>query len=405
MKRLVLLLTALRSLLKNRLRTLLTMLGIIIGVAAVIVMVAIGRGAQSRIEREIASMGKNLLTIFSGAAQFGGVSRGGGSLSTLTLKDVDLLREQATLLSGVSPSVRVSSQAVVPGVNWQTTVFGVSPEYFEIRGWKLAQGEAFTERDVRSRSRSAVLGKTVVTNLFGDASPIGAEIRVGKVPLVVVGVLEEKGQSGFGNDQDDVILAPISTVMSRLSGGTNVQQIYVSVAEGKDSTAATEEIRGILRSSHRLGETEADDFNIRSQAEISAAAATTTQTFTLLLAAIASVSLLVGGIGIMNIMLVSVTERTREIGIRLAVGAKSRDVLVQFLIEAIVVSTLGGLLGVALGLALAEVLPKLAPFQTQVQPATVLMALGFAVAVGVFFGFSPARRAAEMDPIEALRYE
>jgi putative ABC transport system permease protein len=401
----VLFLTAWRSLAKNRMRSFLTLLGIIIGVAAVIVMVAIGRGAQLRVESQISAMGKNLLTVFSGNSQSGGVSRGSGSINTLTFQDADKLREEATTLAAVSPVLRTNAQAIAGGTNWQTTIYGVSPEYLEIRGWQIADGETFSDRDVRARARVALLGKTVADTLFGDASPVGAQIRLGSVPYTVVGVLAPKGQTGFGQDQDDTILAPVTSVQASLAGGRNAQQIVLSFTDGVESDVAQAEVEEVLRRAHRLADNEDDDFSIRSQSEIAATAAATTQTFTLLLGAIAGVSLLVGGIGIMNILLVSVTERTREIGIRLAVGAKSRDVLAQFLIEAVVVSFAGGAVGALLAITLAEILRRFSPMQTVVEPNIVLLALAVSAAIGIFFGFQPARRAANLDPIEALRYE
>lgn len=398
---------AFRSLRRNRMRSLLTMLGIVIGASSVIVMVAVGRGAQRRVETQISALGKNLLTVLSGTSQAGGVNRGAGSISNLTTVDADRLREEATTLAAVSPVARANSQIVAGGANWQTAVYGVTPEYLEIRGFQIAAGEAFTERDVRTRGRLALLGKTVADNLFGpgnDDEAIGARIRIGAVPFTVVGVLAAKGQTGFGSDQDDTVLAPVSSVQARLSGGRNLNQIVVSYRDGVTSEAAEAEVVDILRRSHRLAESEENDFGIRSQSETAATAAAATQTFTLLLGAIAGVSLIVGGIGIMNILLVAVTERTREIGIRLAIGAQRYHVLSQFLIESVVVSLSGGLIGAVVGLAGAWGLQKVGPFQTQVEPDVVLLALTFSVAVGVFFGLHPARRAAALLPLEALRH-
>ncbi|HSM51536.1 MAG TPA: ABC transporter permease [Thermoanaerobaculia bacterium] len=396
---------ALRSLGRNRLRSLLTALGIVIGVAAVIVMVALGRGAQLRIEREISALGRNMLTVFSGASQFGGVSRGVGSVPTLTLADAERLREDATLLSWVSPSVRTGAQAVAGGTNWPTTVFGVMPDYLEVRDWKVAEGEVFSDREGRAGAKVALLGATVARELFGEGSAVGERVRIGAVPFRVLGVLAPKGVSGFGSDQDDVVLAPIGAVLGRLTRANAPIQLHLSVASFDRMKEAEAEAREILRASHRLGEAEEDDFTVRSQADLASAATATTETLTLLLGGVAAVSLLVGGIGIMNIMLVSVTERTREIGIRLAVGARSRDILLQFLLEALALTVGGALLGILLGLGAAKLFELGGRFQTAPEPGSILLATAVAVATGLLFGIAPARRAANLDPIEALRHE
>jgi putative ABC transport system permease protein len=400
-----LLAAAARSILKNRMRSLLTMLGIIIGVAAVIVMVSIGEGAQANIESSISSLGTNLLIVFPGASRSGGVSFGAGSATSLTLDDADLVRQRSTLLAGVSPAVRVGAQVIGGGANWSTLVQGVSPEYLTVRDWALASGSFFTDRDVRGRTKVAVLGKTVADNLFPAQDPVGEEIRIRNVPFKVIGELASKGQTAFGSDQDDIILVPVTTALFRLSGNHNINQIYASATGTGVMDAAAEEIRGILRQAHRLPEGADDDFTIRSQTEIIEAASSTSRTLTLLLGSIAGVSLLVGGIGIMNIMLVSVTERTREIGTRLAVGARESDVLTQFLVEATVLSLAGGLLGVAAGAGIGFALGSLTSLNAPFNPAISLVAFAFSGAVGVFFGFYPARKASSLDPIEALRYE
>ncbi len=396
---------ALKSILKNRLRSLLTSLGIIIGVSAVIVMVAIGQGSQAQIEEQINALGTNLLIVFPGASRFGGVSRGAGSFNRLTLEDVDKLRRESTLLTAISPIVFSGGQIVGGGNNWSTSVFGVTPEYFQIRNWQMEYGEAFTERDVRSRKKVAVLGKTVAEELFPGQNPVGERIRIRKTPFTVIGVLKAKGQSAMGQDQDDIVIAPATTVLYRLKGGKYINMINASARSVEVLERAQEELRSILREAHHIDYGEDDDFTIRTQAEITEAASETSRVMTLLLGSIAAVSLLVGGIGIMNIMLVSVTERTREIGIRLSVGARSSDILTQFLSEAVVLSLTGGVIGILLSFAISFCLNHFTSIYTQVNPGIVFLAFSFSGAVGVFFGFYPARKAATLNPIDALRYE
>jgi len=396
---------AVRSILKNRMRSLLTSLGIIIGVGAVIVMVAIGAGAQADIQAQIQSLGANMLMVLPGASWHGGVSRGAGTLNRLTLEDAQRISDQATLLSAVSPYVRASGQVIGGVGNWSTSVSGVWPSYLAIRDWQLAAGEFFTERDVRAKSKVAVLGKTVADELFPDEDPLGQRIRIRNTPFKVIGVLAEKGQSPFGFDYDDVVMVPATTVLYRLAGGRYIDRIYASALSLEESAAAQEEITMILRESHKLEPGQEDDFRVRNQAEFMETATQAQQVMTLLLAAVAAVSLVVGGIGIMNIMLVSVTERTREIGIRMAVGARSSDVLTQFLTESVVLSLVGGTIGVALAYAVTLFLSRAVGMTTIVRPGVVFMAFGFAAGVGVFFGYYPAKKAAMLNPIDALRYE
>jgi len=396
---------ALKSIQKNKMRSILTALGIIIGVAAVIVMVAIGTGASARIQSHITSLGTDMLMIRPGSSSQGGVSMGAGSYNRLSLDDVEEIQEQATLAKAVSPVIRAGGQIIGGGSNWSTTVYGVIPEYLYIRNYELESGECFTDRDVRSLKKVALLGKTVAEELFPDVDPVGEEIRINKTPFTIVGVLKEKGESGMGGDQDDVILAPSTTVLYRLKGGQYIDMIYVSANSKDQMYAAQQELTTILRAAHRIQDGDDDDFQIRNQAEIIDMASSTSQTLTILLGSIAAVSLIVGGIGIMNIMLVSVTERTREIGIRLSVGARSSDILTQFLSESVVLSLIGGIIGTLLAFVIALLMNKFTSLTTQISPAIILLAFSFAGAVGVFFGFYPARKAAMLNPIEALRYE
>ncbi len=396
---------AAESILKNKLRTLLTMLGIIIGVGAVILMVAIGQGAQGQIRTQIDNLGTNLLVIAPGSSNQGGVSRGAGSLNRLTVDDVEKLEREAMLLSGVSPIIATGSQVIGGQGNWHTRINGVSTDYALIRDWETTNGTFFDENDERAARRVAVLGQTVAEQLFPDSDPVGEQIQLRNVPFQIIGVLEPKGQSAEGDDQDDVILAPYTTVQTRLSGRSFIPQILASTFSPDEIPSAQAEIRLIMRESHELAEWEEDDFTVRNQADLADAAQDTTQVMTLLLSAIAGISLVVGGIGIMNIMLVSVTERTREIGVRLAIGARSSDVLTQFLVESVVMSAIGGLLGVALGFGGARLLGQFTGWSTTISPTTVIIALLFSGAIGIFFGFYPARQASSLDPIEALRYE
>jgi len=405
MKKATLLKVATQSILKNKMRTFLTMLGIVIGVAAVIVMVAVGYGAQASIEKQIGALGTNMIMIMPGASAAGGVNQGAATFNRLTPADYEKLQRESLMLSGISPVVFTTAQAISAQGNWRTRINGVSTDYQTIRDWPVDQGSFFTEADLRSNRKVAVLGTTVAKNLFPNGDAVGQQMQIRDVPFTVLGVLRSKGQNAGGQDSDDIIIIPFTTAQGRLSGRQRVGQIIASASSPNDVPAAQEEIRGILRESHRLGDGEDDDFTIRNQDEIAAAASSTTKVMTLLLAAIASISLLVGGIGIMNIMLVSVTERTREIGIRMAIGARGSDVLTQFLVESVAISMLGGLIGVIIGFGGAWLVGHLTGWSTVTPPEAVFIAVAFSAAVGVFFGFYPARQAASLNPIQALRYE
>lgn len=396
---------AFKSILKNRMRSLLTMLGIIIGVGAVIALVSVGQGASAEIENDISSLGTNMLMIMPGSSRAGGVNRGASSLNTLTMDDVERLREAQTV-QYVSPVIQAAGQVIASGKNWSTSVRGVSTTYLEIRDWPLEQGRFFTDKDLRSRKKVAVLGETVVEELFGEfQNPVGAKIRIRNIPFTVIGVLSEKGQNMMGMDQDDTILTPSTTALYRMSDGKTVNMIMASAVSAELVEDAQKEITALLRDEHRLKANEEDDFSVRSQTEIVNTATTITGVLTMLLGAIAGVSLLVGGIGIMNIMLVSVSERTREIGIRMAIGARGGDVLTQFLIESVILSMIGGAIGIVAGIALGKAVAGLIGIGVIIDPTIIVIACLFSGAVGVFFGFYPARKAARLDPIEALRYE
>jgi len=404
MKQTTLLKVASQSILKNKMRTLLTMLGIVIGIGSVIVMVAVGSGAQRQIEAQIQSLGTNMLVVTPGAAQIAGASGGAGTMNRLTVEDADKLKREGTTLAGVSPVIVTRTQVVGPQGNWRAPVNGVSTDYLTIRDWGVTDGALFSDDDVRAKRRVVVLGATVAKNLFPDASPVGAQIRLGRSPFTVVGVLAPKGQTATGSDQDDVVLVPYTTAKDRLSGFTFISQILASATTPEQVPAALAEVTAIMREAHGTGPS-SDDFTVRDQTAIAEAATTTSKTMSGLLAAIASISLVVGGIGIMNIMLVSVTERTREIGIRMAIGARGSDVLTQFLVESIVMSLLGGVVGLAVGFGGAALLAHFTGWSVATPLSAVFLAVGFSAAVGVFFGFYPARKAAGMNPIQALRYE
>ena len=401
-----LIIAALRSIARNKLRSLLTMLGIIIGVGSVIALMALGRGSQADIQAQIAGLGTNLLIIHPTSSQTAGV-RGGSSntLNTLAMDDVFLLQNNSTLLEDVSPVIRVQEQVIAGNNNWNTQVNGVSVSYQAIRNQVMENGSFFTERDIKTRAKVAVLGKTVANELFPGQDPVGVQIRIRNVPFNVIGVMQSKGQSSMGSDQDDLILAPWSTVLYRLSDGKTVRTIMASAVSEDQMDAAKDEVFALLREAHRIPAGSDAGFDIHDQTEINEMATRITGTLTLLLSAIAGVSLLVGGIGIMNIMLVSVTERTREIGIRMAIGARPGDILLQFLIEATILSMIGGLFGILAGVGGAELLGRIMGTAVLVNPLVIAGAALFTGAVGIFFGFYPARKAARLNPIDALRYE
>ncbi len=403
-------LSALRALGTNWLRSMLTMLGIIIGVAAVITMIAIGGGAQQRVEEQMKSLGTNIMLVLPGAQTTGGVRLGAQTGQTLTEEDARAISAEVPEVQATAASLRTGAQVIAANANWSTSVLGTTPEYLEVRDWPLAAGRNFEAAEVAGSGKVAVIGQTVAMQLFGDADPIDQTIRVRKLPLQVIGVLERKGQNSMGQDQDDVIVVPLSTYRNRVQGMNagrikRVGSIMVKVRDGQSMAEASEKIRELLRQRHRLQSGADDDFSIRNLTEMLQAQEESSRVMSLLLAAVAGVSLVVGGIGIMNIMLVSVTERTREIGLRMAVGARSRDILGQFLIEAVTLSLVGGAIGIVIGAVATWAIGTFAGWQVLLSAQSILLAVGFSAAVGVFFGFYPARRAASLLPIQALRYE
>lgn len=397
---------ALRALANNKLRGFLTMLGIIIGVASVITMLAIGQGSKRSIQAQISEMGSNMIMIQPGADMRGGVRQDASAMETLKLQDYEDIVNETRYVSATSPSVNSSGQAIYGANNAPTTVYGISPDYMEIRRYEVEDGDMFSDQDVQTAAKVCVIGKTVVDNLFpGGENPVGRVIRFQKLPFRVVGVLKSKGYNSMGMDQDDLILAPYTTIQKKILAITHLQGITCSALKEEYTDQAIDEISEILRRNHRLRETDDDDFTIRSMQELSTMLTSTTDIMTTLLAAVAGISLLVGGIGIMNIMYVSVTERMREIGLRMSIGAKGMDILAQFLIESILISVTGGLIGVLFGVGAALIVNVVAHFPIYIQPWSVLLSFVVCTVTGVFFGWYPAKKAAQLDPIEAIRYE
>ena len=393
------------SLIANKLRTLLTMLGIIIGVAAVIAMVSVGMGVKKNVVDSISRLGSNLLMVMPGSSNRGGVRGAAGSVITLTYDDAKAIKDKIKDVSYVSPTVQGSYQVVYGHENWNTTVTGVIPEYVDIQSMTLKSGLFFSEHDVEVRSRVAVIGTTVASNLFGEVNPVGKKIRVGNAPYTVIGLLASKGQSNMGQDQDDVVLIPLTTAQERLIGITYVRSINVQVSDSDKMDNVQAQIETLLRQRHRIKKGAEDDFNVRNLTSLMETMNETTTMITLLLGAVASISLVVGGIGIMNIMMVSVTERTREIGIRKAIGATFNNVMLQFLIESTMISVIGGIIGIFLGIGLAKAISEFGNFTTVISALSIVVSFGFSLFVGIVFGMLPARKAAKLDPIDALRYE
>lgn len=398
---------AFRALKRNKLRAFLTMLGIIIGVAAVIAMMAIGEGSKQSIRSSLSGMGSNMITIMPQSNEPGGVRLQGSSIQTLKMEDITAIEKlQSKNINGLSPVVSTSGQTIKGAYNWPTTITGVSPDYLDIRQLKLKDGILFSENDVKRFAKVCILGQTVIDNLFPDGSnPIGQIIRFKDIPFQVIGVLEAKGQSNFGQDQDDIVLAPYTTVQKRITATNYLQSIYASATTEATSDAATTEITDAVRESHHLTTAESDDFQVRTQAELISTISSTSSMLTVLLTAIAGISLFIGGIGIMNIMYVSVTERTREIGLRMSIGARGQDVLMQFLIEAILISITGGIIGVLLGVSSAYLISFFLNWPILISESSIIISFIVCAVTGVFFGYYPAKKASNLDPIDALRYE
>ena len=386
-------------------RSVLTALGIIIGVGAVIAMVGIGNGAKAQVEAQIASLGQNVILIFSGSTTSSGIRTGWGGAGTLKVEDAEAIRREVPDVVGVSEEVVSTTQVAAGNQNWFTRIYGESADYFDIRQWPLADGAPFTPQDVRSANKVCVIGRTTATQVYGNEDPVGQVLRIKEVPFTVTGVLTPKGLSTQGVDQDDIVIMPYTSAMKRVIGGTNLRNINVQIGDARQIEAAQQQIISLLRQRHNIRPGRDDDFTVRNQQEIAEAATATSRVMTLLLGAIAGVSLVVGGIGIMNIMLVSVTERTREIGVRMAVGAHGSDILTQFLIEAVTLSSVGGVIGIICGVGASKILSAYAHWPTLISLSSIAIAFLFSGAVGIFFGFYPAREAARLDPIEALRYE
>ncbi|WP_300601729.1 ABC transporter permease [Niabella sp.] len=397
---------ALRALQRNKMRAFLTMLGIIIGVASVIAMVAIGQGSKKSIQDQLSSMGSNMITIRPNSNVTAGARLDFSSVQTLTEQDIIAIKKQAQYVTGVSPAVNQRGQVINGSLNWATTLQGVSPDFLSIRNWPLSSGIPFTDADVKTADKVCLLGQTVVSNLFpGGENPVGKIIRFNTIPFKVIGVLASKGENAFGQDQDDIVMTPYSTVQKRISASIYFQNIYASAADEASTDKAVDELSLILRASHHLKPADEDDFTIRTQAELINTFSSTSQLLTVLLGAIAGISLVVGGIGIMNIMYVSVTERTKEIGLRMSLGARGKDILLQFLVEAILISITGGLIGIALGVTSSRFITLFLKWPTLVSESSVILSFLVCAITGVFFGYYPAQKASGLDPIEALRYE
>jgi putative ABC transport system permease protein len=397
---------ALRALLNNKTRSMLTMFGIIIGVASVITMLAIGEGSKQSIQSSIESMGSNMITIFPSYGQMGGVRQSGSSMQTLKLEDYEALKKDCRHISDISPLVNSSGQAIYGSNNAPTSIYGVTADYLNVTKYKLKSGKLFSEKDVLRNAKVCVIGQTVVENLFSEnENPIGKYIRFKNIPFQVVGILEEKGEGSMGNDQDDIVFAPYTSVQKRILAITHINRIVVSAKSDSETDAAIAEITEILRQRHNIQGIDPNDFNVRSQKEMLTMMSSTMNTLTILLACVASISLFIGGVGIMNIMYVSVTERTKEIGLRMSIGARGRDIMMQFLIESILMCITGGLIGIMLGFGATALLQYFSGWPTYITTSSVLLSFAVCTVTGVFFGWSPARKAAGLDPIEALRYE
>lgn len=396
---------AVNALKRNKFRAFLTMLGIIIGVASVIVMLAIGQGSKKSIQDQMASMGTNLIFAMPGSEQRGGVRMGNSDTQTMTLEDVAAIKEDCPDISAVTPEVRASGQAVYSNQNWPTSMYGVNYEYLGIRKYTIASGRDFTDHEIQTYAKVCLIGQTVVENLFGKMDPVGQTVRFGNIPFLVIGVLDAKGENGMGQDQDDLLIAPYTTVQKRILAITYIQGIFASAASEKQNDKAINEISETLRRTHKIKSGDADDFRVRSQAELVQTFSSISDIMTVLLGAIAFISLIVGGIGIMNIMYVSVTERTREIGLRLSVGGRGGDILMQFLIESILLSVFGGIIGITVGVLATQVTASVMNWPVVIMPLSVVMAFVVCSAIGIFFGWYPARKASNLNPIDALRYE